>query len=432
MDSNWYNGYYSLNWLEISTDRLHSIHANAFAGQAFHYLTVLDLYIANGDVNIHSNAFEGLRHLVSIFFDAQTLHRLPIGLFDPLATKMWILSFDIWPNSINLNEMFAREAFRMMKSLDISNVELPQTYFRVLSAANFTAFRRLQELHLLNCGIEVIHERTFDKIAHTLVNVYLKSNWIKTINLAMFRHIFEKKHLAWLKIGNNRERWLCTCDLLEVTALVCPLMTKPTKMCVNCTLTDKFLRGDCGIRHNLESTSFCVEFKQKIYIRIIRVQITYATIHSIAIKTNFSSGIRLILANFDTMQHKKCAHRAADAHYKCLQITKATDRMALDAVHEIRDAELISITVIPILYRFGAKPVHSMTVRRARHDATPIDAWQLLGAAWMACILSSIVGFAGAISAAHLAHYLKYNQPMQMDETTQTPFEEVMQHDNNN
>lgn len=427
LSNNWYNGRHSLNWLEIRTERLTAIRAYAFAELALFRLTVLNLYVAKGMMHIDGAAFRGFCDLVSISLEAKAIHDLPVGVFDPLATTLCLFSFSVWPKNINLNAMFADGVYRMVKSLDIANVELPQLQFRVLAAANFSSFRRLQELHLINCGIEVIEVNTFDQLGVMLNNVALNGNWIKTISFGMFRQIFESNWPVQFEIRLNREQWICTCDLIEVAVMVCPFVTLSNPICIKCTLAETFLRdggaAGCAIHFGVKTTKFCINYYD-VHMHMIKIQLVYMAPHSIRYETQFNGAFRLILVNFDAMKIAKCTEKVTKSIYKCLKIYQQVGQLDLDAIETIGQAEFVLVTVIPILYRFGARPIHSMTVRQPTQLDTWIDELDLLLVAWLTCMISSLVGFVCVICLARLAAYYQRNEEMP------SSFNEVVEYEN--
>lgn len=116
-----------------------------------------------------------------------------MGLFHTAAISIQRIYFEIWPNNVNLNEMFTNEVYYLLHELVIASVRMPKTKFQHLAGDNFTFTRRLHRLLLINCGIETIDVHTFDVIGRTLYYINLMDNRIKYINFDMFRYVYETK-----------------------------------------------------------------------------------------------------------------------------------------------------------------------------------------------------------------------------------------------
>lgn len=413
LTTNWYTGKYSLNWITIYTKHIAAIHANAFNGPAFRDLTHLAVHVSHGSLNIRPGAFICSSVMLSIEFRIREVQNLPAGIFDPVAISIWSIIFEPWPNDVNLNDMFANEAYRMLKVLFIYDVQLPQTKFYRLAAANFSAFRRLQLLELVNCGIEVIETDTFTAIGQTLSWIKLEGNWLKAIAIDMFRPFFETKIWGTFSLLHNRIPLPCTCQLIEMDVMQCPFR-HTTDLCLECWARHGFSATACGIYREVAFQKLCVKFDiEPIFMRIVDVRMTLEN-HSMWIGTNFTSGIRLLIVNLGAMYaNGKCNARVTNANFKCLLVNKSESYLGLRQLSEFRDAEYISITAIPILHGFGAKPLHSWTLRQAfATNHWLCDYWILI--ATILIVFDVAVGFGFGICTECIGKY------WQTDATTVT------------
>lgn len=395
MASHWYNGQNDIYLLSMHSDRLDAIHRYALNGHAFRNLGYLTIRIGSGAVHIHDNAFRGLEHLRSILFMTRSIARMPSGLFNPFAISNGAIQFYAWPSGLNLNEMFADEPQRLLKTLDIRNVALPQHGFRILTADNFTSLRHLSKLVLINCGIEAIEENAFDEISRTLSIIHLENNWIKYITLRMFRRIFESKKYTELGIYSRRMHLVCTCALIEMDMMLCPSEESSAVACIQCKRIDKnFLPDACNVHRNAEIDRFCLNWNKTAIMRLVNIRMAHAD-GTLSIQTNFSNEIRIILVKFDGMQGGSCMQRTLPANYKCMKFYKFIERMYLYQFEQFGQAEFILVTAIPILYPFGARPMHSITVRYGN-----VHRW-LCGKHWLCfTAIIAIVGLlAGGICA---------------------------------
>lgn len=367
MACDWYTGEWALDWLLISTDRLAAIHANAFDDPAFLSLTVLELNVKSGLLIVHSGAFDRLQYLRSIEFDAESIY-LTAGLFARAYVNLKLVQTTAWPNDINLNDMFATEIYRHLAWLHIENVALPQRHFRYLHWSNFSAFRRLHELYLINCGIEVIDEHAFDYIGHSLKYLSLRKNSIKIINVDMFRRMYETKLGCEIRITNNYVKLTSACRLIEVEIMLCPFERHSAGLCNECEALDYFYHNPCYLHRSVDAAKFGLREDIEVWLRVIDVRMAYAN-EFVAIHTNFTSKIRVLFVNGDAVHamSPKCSYeRALKMNVKCFSMAIASSRLHLDMsrIEEIRSSQFISITVIPILHRFGARPMHLMTIRQ--------------------------------------------------------------------
>lgn len=386
MSENWYNGTARPGFLQITVDRLYAINANAFSGGAFDVLSNLAVYVDLEWTEIRGGALNGLPKLLAVEFDMKVIVQLPVGLYNPIAPHIEEIIHDVWPNNINLNAMFAGDVLHNTVSLKIQNVQAPQTVFRLLSADNFTAFQQLYILAMTDCGIEMIDERAFDPIVHTLHELNLERNLIKFINVNMFRQLYETKSTASLWIMDGGVSLVCTCSLIEIDVMVCPFQRDPAVSCLECALPYGYKSHMCHGYRDVNIAKFRPDLKVTNVMRIIEVRLKWLADDSIMIKTNFSSKIRMI---FKDLSDKSMTD------FGCVIINKFVDHMRLDDVEAIQQAEYISITAIPLLSHFSARPLHSITIRREKAVVAHDDGiWMELG---LVIIFATLIGFCAVI-----------------------------------
>lgn len=403
LTKNWYNGRHVVNWLQFKTGHLQSIHANAFDGPAFQALSNLLIFCRNSAVKFHDGAFDQLKSLVALEFGATKILRCPRDLFEPLRVAIGRIEYMIWPSSVNMNDMFGRNMFRMLKVLRIQNVDMPQTKFRRLAATNFTSFRRLKHLYLINCGIEVIDRHTFDGVGHTLSDIYLDKNRIKNVDVDMFRELFETKASARVQIKFNQPLW-CSCSVIELQLIQYPLIDD--EPVIDCMPNNERSTAHCTTYQSVNPKRFCLDWKynslKTINIRMKRID------DSVWIKTNFSTEFRILVSKVSTVK-ANCRAKMPDDAYKCFNIDKFMDQLDLDDITEVKDAEFVWVSVMPVLYGFGACPFHTILVHQPS-DIVHIDAMQLIFIAFVASIFSSIIGVLCMISMWRLATFAKTHQ----------------------
>lgn len=393
----WYLGEWSMNSLTIRSNRLDAIAADAFSSWPFLKLDLLAVYVQTGSVDIHPDAFNGLEHLDSVMLDLKHIVQLPQGLFDPIAGSLSYIRLRSWSNQINLNVMFANEAYRNLEELKIYDVQMPQTAFRLLSAANFTAFRRMRRLNLINCGVEVIAEHAFDRVGRTLERILLYENPIKCLTIDMFRIFFESKAEANLVIKENRVKMPCTLSLIELDVMLYPFVQHSTDMNIECQRNENFLVPSLDVYRSVDIQRFCISPRDLSFLRIIKVHVKHLN-GTIFLDTNFTSCIRVIFGHVDAMQRdKSCMERKAKTNFKCFRLNSSTGEWHLRDIVEVHDAKFISITVIPILYGFGAQLLHSITVRQMKvAERRQFDTY-LLWIAMVCCISGVSCGLVAGI-----------------------------------
>lgn len=365
MDKNWYNGKQKIMWLKITAKRLQSIRRNAFNNSAFEELELLGLDVKSGKLKIHDGALNGLDSLHSIVCESQSIQSLPAGLFNPIIPTAACIIFDPWPENINLDEMFAKNLYRAMRVLVIENVRMPQTKFHYLAASNFTSMRHLTHLQLVNCGVEVIAPHAFDDIGHTLNRIILLQNWIKTISVDTFRIVFETKARALVLFGQERDHLLCTCELVEVDVMHEPLTSSGVEVLLRfaCKASRQFTIAACNVLQMIDIAKLCIKCDSSQQVRTIDVEMTYYE-GDVFIHTQFSGKLRVILTKIDATFSQVCSERVANANHRCLNLDRSIGQLNLNEIKASGEEELISITAIPILVEFGARPMHMMTVRR--------------------------------------------------------------------
>lgn len=440
----WYRGACTFTDLVIHTDYLTAIHANAFNEPAFENLRALEISAKRSSVIIHGDALNGtFGPFFSFAFNARRV-RLPNALFNLNSMKFRFIIFDVWSNGNNLNEMFTGETFGGLVRLEISNVDLPQDTFRYLHASNFTPFRHLQRLDLINCGIEVIDSHAFDVVGRTLKWLHLDRNWIKVFNVETFRILFETKNWVDLTIDHNREQPICSCRLFEFDLIVYPFDGNDTVF-TECKSLNDFMPESCGIERIIDSSKYCIVPTKNETFRTPNIRITYRD-DSIRIKTNFSEKIRMLFTQLSNLNRQKCNRIAPNTKIICLNINKSIEYIKLNEIYEIDDAEILSVTAIPILFHFGARPIHSIMVRRE----AIIDDWPCFGYVGLivgttGLIFGFVVGFSTQLciqaheqqrshGMAHDSVPYEYGMPSDVIYTNPYPYEEAgesLRNDNN-
>lgn len=375
-------------------EQLNVIHSNSFSHPKLASLRYLHLVIDSGPVKILQDAFNGLSELFFLIIRADELNTFPSSLFNAIANSIWELYINGWPENNNLNGMFT-QAMRKMTLLHIGHVVLPQSKFYRLSASNFTAFRRLKILKLIDCGIFVIDEGTFDVIGRTLEELYLEQNWIVHFNLEMFRAFYETKWSYHLSFVDNNGDLECTCPLLEFDIMM-NAMTHSWDMDCGSSEEDSMVTT-CANRRVNDLATLCLKQLSKVPMRYIGVRLSSLGNETILVETNFTSKFRVILTDSIGMHAAKCADRAIEKNFMCLGLNESVIRLQLNATKHFDGIELISITAIPILQLFGTPPIHVMTVRRAftEHD----ENWNIFHV--IASVLGAIVGVCIGIGFCH-------------------------------
>lgn len=396
MAENWYNGEITFHWLTILANRLDSIQTNAFRKPAFTRLHILSIQVKFGSMKILDGAFNGFQSLETIQLNVNYADRIPTSLFDPMDVTIWWAVFNKWPADTGIRDVFTKDVYRNLAILYIGNTQLPSNPFRRLAASNFTTFRRLVELYLINCGIEVIAENAFRTIAKELLVINLTLNRIKHIDIDTFRLFFETKNWIDFRWDGNGDAMECTCRLLELDVIQCPFRSG-VGLCVDCVTygSTDFSEAKCGISRDINHSRLCVTRNRESIMRIVNIRMTYVDKHSISIETNFTSKIRVLFVSLHAMRHGNCAVRTIKSNWKCLNIYRQSNRtLQLNEFDEFRDTELISITAIPYLFIFGAKPLHLITIRQKERFW-----YELIWTGIVSIVLGVIVGSVLAVCA---------------------------------
>lgn len=356
----WYVGKCCVPWLQIRTDRLRTIHAGAFNRISFHCTRKMELYLNQGVLTIREGVFDSLEKLQTLRIVGRLTVPIPIAA---MALRIKRITFVGLPNH-SLADLFAAATYRRVVRVHISNVQWPQTQFRQLVAADFAAFRQLTTVILNYCGITVIEEQAFDYVGRTLTTVDLRGNRIKALTVDMFRRMYEshRSESVVFQVENEFSDFVCTCQFVELVIMQCPFQTKKPGNCLECTLIANFHTKACDVYRNVPLPTMCINWNEDTRLRIVQVRLTHEN-GAILLDTRFSSKMRVIFVNFDAMAGRKCAARATKMNFKCLRIDRSTDYLELNEIEEVRGARLISITVIPILFEFGARATHTITVR---------------------------------------------------------------------
>lgn len=374
MTEKWYNGHHYIRLLTVHTYYLNAIHENAFISAKLQMLMQLRIYIDHGFVIVHNGAYNGLHYINNIFFYAQHVSSFGNQLFSPTSAFITGLEMYRWPNNVNLDEIFAGQAFRRLQHLTIEKVAPPQMKFRVLAASNFTAFYRLRVLQLVNCGIETIEEHTFHSIGETLALLRLDRNPIKSLNLDTFRAILETK--IWIaSIGIAYTTTLgCTDDAIELNLVQYPALNEDGF--IHCVPNDKY--DDMHkFQQIVNPEKYCTK---RMYfdgpLRFIKVHLKRDG-ERISIDTNFTSRVRMLFINFNALG-ASCSEIAKKSHFQCININKSIDHLHLHTFGGNSGTEFISVTAIPMLNQLGVCPLHLITVRKPQEHEFDILGCQLL------------------------------------------------------
>lgn len=391
MHGGWYGGVRPFGRLAIRTMLLATIHADAFNCEALHDLSHLRLEILYGLVRILDNAFNGLEKMQELVVMAEHfITYLPVGLFDCMATTIARIAYRSWSNNVNLNEMFANRMFDELRKLSIAHVDMPQSRIRVLAANNFTMFRYLVHLDLIDCGIEVIDDDAFDVVGRTLVSLDLSYNYIKILDVRMFRTFIETGSHFFHDFDNNA--LVCTCRLFALDVLICPQRGLYTR-CIECE-PKHFDVTACGIHRVVNFRKMCAPWKVP-RIRLINVRMGYEA-NAVTLETNYTSRFRVFVLYADAAPRpKNCTERAKMVNFKCSNIDKFVKHLDLNATRPIAHVAVsIGAGVVYL-------PQHFMTVNRHTVAVDEVNDDRI----WIAVItvvFGAAIGFASAICAMHL------------------------------
>lgn len=161
----------------------------------------------------------------------------------------------------------------------------------------------------------------------------------------------------------------CTCRLFEFNLMSYPIGDEDT-INIKCKASDDFTLRSCGIERTINPSKLRIDWTKDEIVRVVNVRMAYVN-DSIRIETNFTSKMRVLFRQLNEINAPKRIGSALESKFQCLNINKSIGCLELSEIEEIDHANIISITVIPILYGFGAKPIHSMCVRRE----VVIDDW---------------------------------------------------------
>lgn len=391
----WYTGEYPLEELVMRSRTLQRIHANVFDHPALHSLDYLSMRHLCPKVIYMNGVLNGLTKIKLFKIQAQSYAILPPRLLEPVTFTMIQLRLHGWAGIHSFDEMFADQTFSNLLAMQVTDIRLPMLAFRLLAATNFTAFPKLHDLRLIGCGIEVIDENAFDRVGFTLKFLDLSDNPIKYFTFPMFRRMLESKPYT-SSLGGNDLRLICTCRLIELELFECPLVWDLKNTCLICEKTNGFDENLCGIkRHVTDLRKYGIR-SRKAALRYVGIQMVY-TDGFLSIQTNFTSKIRMLFVNMATMMMNTthCSAIAArQNYYRCLNLDKRTNHFDLGVIEELRHADLLSITAIPILHAFAARYAHIMTVRLA------IDHRHHYDFTLISLVMTAVVGFIAGLCAA--------------------------------
>lgn len=416
MVSRWYTGRTLVHQLTIESESLEVIHTDAFNCFAFSKLQVLKLAVRNA--MIHYGAVNGLDHLHVFRFRAKNVVYLPINLFAPTKTTIEAIEIHGWPNNVGLDELFGDEVFYRLLILHIQDVQMPQSKFRSLTASNFTSMRHLFFITLQNCGIETIDQHTFDAVGRTLNVLILSGNRIKSINLDMFRVMFETNKYAVVRVLDNAVLD-CSCDVIEVD-----LMQYPMREMAYIKCRPNVEQLPCEAYQVIIPNRLCVKWEHGNRLRYFDIQMAFVQ-DAFLLETYFGHRIRVIFIDSMALRAKRCADRVSKMCHKCLSIDEATERLPLNDVMEIRDVEFVVIAVVPVVFQFGICPFHLITVHRSLEPEPWLEqhGWILFQVVFIV-LSASIIGW-GTVVGTTLIWYTDNALPendLEMTATEYSPY----------
>lgn len=122
-----------------------------------------------------------------------------------------------------VSELIAVSSLKNTKLLDLFGNEFITFLFRVIvqrassmtriTIADLTRLDWIEELALIECGIETIADGVFTNLRR-LQELDLSGNNLKTLSATMFDGLFERRTLMSLSLDNNKRE--CYCDLIEL------------------------------------------------------------------------------------------------------------------------------------------------------------------------------------------------------------------------
>lgn len=200
---------------EIHIDLEHIKHINrgAFADIAFHSLTDI-IFINSNLTSYNTDSFIRRNSITKIYIILKNPIKIPYNLFS--CIESFIVSFEIHgrENVLNENHQLTDVANIVRKSpvqvLYVDNLNLYNTF----TADVLLRFDYLQGLYLIDSKIISIAANAFYPVRHTLKQLMLHGNFLKTLPTGIFSFLLPNNNDLNIILTSNL--WHCGCELSEL------------------------------------------------------------------------------------------------------------------------------------------------------------------------------------------------------------------------
>lgn len=388
MQPNWYNGTHKIHQLEITSNHLTIIEANALNWFAFNDLEKLTI-IAIAPID-YQNATIGLERLDFLRIEDINSGIKINNIFIPLRKTITSFYYGCAFGETdfhNLNDLFGK--------VKLSKLEIIHfVYFQrsdnangvILASNNFTGLAVVQEMHLVRCGIIGIMDGTFDFIGETLLNIDLTGNQLFTVTMDLFRVFLDEfsnmqypvKCLTLL--GNplicNHEFY----KLRNVTVITFGYLSGNygSIRCENIAIGDN---NEFNISNNLQTlhtkrwhlnhAEIEVYAYPKFQLKFDKKKIT------LIVKQLHKSRYRLLVQNYsktDIESLRKCPNKwMISKSISCLLLKNMTEIIAIQ--NYMNNFDPIMFCIIYISFNRKTWPLHCTTIHTLFRDPSTNFSW---------------------------------------------------------
>lgn len=423
---NWYAGQKSITHLLIESESLKIIKPYAFSSEAFLKLVRLT-FLMDSCIKYTPAMWAGLYNLRTLIVGDSHIFVTEAADYLLMLKRnlhTFVSNFGYTEKDVNFNCLFGTGGLYNLHYVNIRFIRPQHDYRKILAADNFTAFRVIEGLQIVDCGIETILENAFQYIGETLIKLNLSRNKITAIFPTIFNVFFDtdRRHLKptfddrfLVKILNLTGNPLkCNCDLYEIRHLTLTNVGEESWSTMKCT------GGHMGHNYENETAENCRNL-QVVHTKRVPLNTLHADKYfyprfdvklllkevSLIIKSENRDKFRLLIRNYSNIWHaeKECSKRKCSNELaECLSFQNLSVGIP---IHKYLQTEL---TTICIVYANADKlvwPLHCITIHRSIERLDAFDfLWSennlLIFILTIASIAGLWIGLLLAVSIVHL------------------------------
>lgn len=382
---------------------------DAFEAESFKNLVSIKFTNELSPLHFENDCFRGLNRLRNLFIQLSSVITIDTRFLQAVSKSITVIFLENFICNIGFRDIFGNVKYPKQIMVFIENFN--SNKFVVLAPGNFTRLMVMKSLYIINCGIEIILQGTFDEISDSLQEVGLTENRIKQISVSLFKSLFEStSFIEWYARGFIVEdNFLnCNCELTLIENFNRIHISNRIFPCIAENQT-KNIDKNCPGLQRFKISMFCGEFTRNFKYFIynnFNIKLNERE-NSVVIQTKVNDSFRVLLDSLG--QRQICPNnREINDTIKCIQLTANHLQIPQSMMPQ---SAFIKVSII---YYIHGWPLSTVTIRLLDQTNIWWSSTQFLSMSVVIgfCIIGFLVGFLAQTKLLFLLYDLSYNKAL--------------------